>query len=210
MTTRGLVKATLSSVAALFAAAVLTIGGPANAVVLHYDGMSVAGPSLAAYFGGAGTVLTASLDFDISAGTPSSALESGLSGSVTWNDGVDRIFNVTGYGGGVVSSSGFYSIQFDGTGPVIGTSQMVQFIVNWQLGLNPFTTSLELSDLLLSGPLSQAQVRIQTDGAGTAFALGATTADVTLAPVAMPEPGTLAILGFGLIGIAYLRRKTVR
>jgi hypothetical protein len=193
------------------AAALLLAFSSANAVMLRYEGTSVVGSDsiLLSYFGGAATVLTASLDFEVSAGTPLTAVLSGGTGSVTWNDGVNRVFTISGLGFTGLVDDGTFSQGFTGFAPSIGGQRMTEFIFQSNLGVNPFTTGLELSDLLLSASITGSRAGILNFGSGTTFfrSFGPTTGDIARASSPVPEPTTAALLALGLLGAGFARKR---
>jgi len=107
-------------------ALLLCAASAAQAVPLFYSGTSVVpfGYPTSPYFGGAGTVLTAAITFEVSPGTPSTATLLSATGTVTWNDGVDRVFTVSDVSSSsFLSIKGWYPLAFHGTGPSIGWSR---------------------------------------------------------------------------------------
>ena len=179
----------------------------AQAVPLFYSGTSVVpfGYPTSPYFGGAGTVLTAAITFEVSPGTPSTAKLLSATGTVTWNDGVDRVFTVSDVSSSsFLSIKGWYALEFHGTGPSIGSLTMTDFLPTMWLEKNLQTTPLQLSDLLISGQVSY--VYAQHAGSPFGTPLDATVADVTGAG-SIPGPSTLSLMIVGLAGLGFVLRR---
>lgn len=186
----------------------------AHATLLNWSGTVLAGsePIAHTYFGSASTVLTADFTFDVGAGTPGSASINSASGTLTWGS---HSFNVTSASKDYQSPGGDYRIAFQGSGapPVSlfgpSTFTLDVFRVNFQLGANPSTTTLELADLLhtTSVPPSPAGACFKHSNLTDCNVLGdittsSTTVVSTSAPAPLPAPAPLALVALGLLGFA--------
>jgi PEP-CTERM motif len=113
-------------------------------------------------------------------------------------------FTITGNGTNGIPNGTIFSGTFNG--PVTWT------LVTLANGTHNYTLSGSLSGTL--GTLSTNGVTVQlTINTGKGFFNGSTTissGDTNIANVVVPEPGTLSLLGTGLLGVAGVLRKKIR
>jgi hypothetical protein len=178
---------------------------PAKATLVHTDAQATmtSGDPAAVVYLPIATVVTASIDFDISSGTPSEAQITSVSGTFTWNDGFSRVFNVSSGHVDNYGSNGSYEMLFNGTGPTIGGYTPSHFYIKYDLGFNLFTTTDELSDLFLGGTITKYRIGVQNNV--ETFYYGTLETDVSGSVT--PEPATFCLLGLGGL---MLRRKRGR
>lgn len=150
-----------------------------------------------------GTTVTASaVQFDVGPGTPQTATTSGGSGTFNWNNGGPQVYTVSGIAGPGQSASGILTYNLHGTGPTISGITPDPFIIRFNIGTNPFTTTLELSDLLLGGSVYDIRVGARTTTVGTTY--DTINGDVSGTTSLVPEPSTFIIWSLlGALGISY-------
>ena len=146
----------------------LTMVIPANATLLHTDAQATmtSGYGFSTTYMPVGTVVNASVTFDVEPGAPSSfpafyPAVTSATGTFVWNDSIPRVFSTSGQ---VIirrqSSVGEFDLEFEGTGPTIDGLTANNFTIRYNLGVNPFTTTDELSDLLLSSTIERLRIGV--------------------------------------------------
>jgi hypothetical protein len=150
-----------------------------------------------------GTVVDASVSFDLGIGTPTQNFTiSSLGGTFTWNDGSPETFNVSNVNKGSMVSTGLVSIDFFGTGPTIGGFTATEFEIVFNIGVNPFTTSNNLSDLLLGSTIDELRIGVFNGVSQTSFGDIATNVSGSVSAIEVsnvPEPTTLWLLSSGIM-----------
>jgi PEP-CTERM motif len=152
-------------------------------------------------------------------------------------DGNALTFGLTTYQGDIVTSSSFtsptgmYSLTFDylgtcgsanGCGVVIGAPTSTTVISGWLATDDPFyppdATYGALPVLSDSGAWQQVTIDFSSSSpvyialedyefAGNSGPDSAWYKDIVLSAVPAPEPGTLPLLGLGLLGLSFARRR---
>ena len=100
-----------------------------------------------------------------------------------------------------MSGSGFYTLEFTGTGPTIDGYTATEVSIGYNLGVNPFTATEQLSDLLLSSTIEDLGIFVSGDTIGASGAL-----ETDVSGSVTPEPATFCLLGLG--GLVLRRRKS--
>lgn len=182
---------------------------PAEATLLRVEAQAAMtdGLPLTVAYLPVGTVVDAVITFDIGPGPPGAigALQA-VAGTFTWNDGLPRTFDTSR---GFVSGAfflGLVTVDFPGTGPTIDGLRATVFEVVFDIGVNPFTTTEQLSVLMLGGAVDRLRIGV-SDGSGlTQF--GDLMTDVSSSITALPLPGTTELLGLGVPTLLWwVRRK---
>lgn len=157
-----------------------------------------------------GTTVHLSLQFDVSSGTISTASISNVSGTFSWNDdtlGLQTFFvNDRGNRRGR-NSSGILTYNFIGTGSTIDGVTASQFILQFDIGTNPFSipgSTTPLIDLLLGSSIYQIRFGAQEGPTTTYGTLGA---NVSSTINAVPLPAALPLFLFSLLGLCLVGRK---
>lgn len=196
----------------LCAAALLTVGAAAQAATINYSSTTNVGntnfPSVSSYFGGAATDLLVDLSFEVGTGTPGTASISGGSGTVSW--GAGNTFTATSAGSSGAASNGRFTVSFQGSGPNIGGSFLSSFFINFDLGVNPFTSADQLSELLTGASILNNRAGV-SQGNGTQFSTLGAISDVSITEgaAAVPAPASLALVILAIFG-ALSRRRLLR
>lgn len=178
----------------------------AGAALIHTEAEAAMtyGYSFAPTYLPIGTVVSASVDFDIGSGIPSSFPKiNSASGLFTWYDEGLRVFQVNQAEVVRVDSEGLVTINFMGTGPLIDGLTATSFGIYYDIGLNPFRTTVDLSDLLADSTINRLSTLVANDLNWSSA--GYLTTAVT--GFTIPEPATLVLLTFGALALA--RRKNV-
>ena len=190
----------------------LTIVTPANATLLYTNTQATmtSGWGYSTTYMPVGTVVNASVTFDVEPGAPSSfpafyPAVTSATGTFVWNDSIPQVFSTSGQ---VIisrlSSSGEIDLEFEGTGPTIDGLIANNFTIRYNLGVNPFTTTNELSDLLLSSTIERLCIGVYLYNNINSGNYGDLATDVS-GSVSIPEPTTLLLLGLG--GLLIRKRK---
>lgn len=190
----------------------LTIATHANAALLNTNAqaMMTSGWGYSTTYMPIGTAVNASVTFDVEPGAPSSfpafyPAVSSATGTFVWNDSVPQVFSTSGQ---VIirrlSSSGEIDLEFEGTGPTIDGLIANNFTIRYNLGVNPFTTTNELSDLLLSSTIERLRIGVYLYDNINSGNYGDLATDVS-GSVSIPEPATLSLLALG--GLLLRKRK---
>ena len=140
-----------------------------------------------------GTVVNALVIFDVGPGTPNTYPNiTSITGVFSWNDGISREFIIDRLSGQGLGADGWINLTFGGTGPTIEELTVEQFSITYNLGVNPFTTTQQLSDLLLSSMIMDFSIMVSSQLTGHG---GNLTTDVS--GFVTPEPATLYLLALG-------------
>ena len=163
-------------------------------------GLSLSGSTLIAMGTGGGGIVTGNLgtlDFS-TAGLSSGNLQTGA----TFAGG--GAFSITGNGSNGVPSGTIFSGSF--AGPVTWT------LVTLANGTHNYTLSGALSGTWYTGSSVQGATVQLTINTGKGFFNGSTriSSGDTSIVVAVPEPGSLALLGTGLVGLAGVVRRKLK
>ena len=151
----------------------------------------------------AGTTVTTSVQFEVGPGSPQVATVSGGFGTFNWDNGGPQVHRASGIFHSGTNASGELTFDFPGTGPTIGGFTTDRFQIVFDIGMDPFTTTLELSDLLLDSSISRLRVGAMEPGF-TSFDNINDTVSGTITLV--PEPsgfvlGCICLIGLGLARI---------
>lgn len=160
-----------------------------------------------------GSLLSVDFTFDLATGTPSSfPAVSNVSGTATWTDGTALSFSPTSaHWFSIFSTPAMYSIDFTGPGTALpGGDTLNGLVLQFGLAEDPFTTTTELSDLLLSGSVQRIGVDI-TDSSGGTYVGGKISDSVTTYSItevqSVPAPSTILLLAIGAVSALGLRRR---
>ncbi len=157
----------------------------------------------------AGTLVTGSVQINVTPGTPLAASISGASGTFNWDNGGPQVFNVSRASGAGLGAGGFMPINFFGTGPSIGGFTPTPFVIHFNLPTNPFRTARELSDLMAASSVIGLRVGAKNDRSGVIiFDTVGSGNDVSGSVWLIPEPltTTLSLMGLGMLAITTRRR----
>ncbi|WP_297779282.1 hypothetical protein [uncultured Roseovarius sp.] len=157
-----------------------------------------------------------SLDFTFDAvGVGFGTSYSNVSGAATWTDGVPLSFSVASARTSFLAIGSFgnqVGIEFTGPGaPLPGGDTLIGLLLVFTLSENPFTTTLELADLILSGSVSGIGLLVEFANGGSAGG-GSLSDSITsssiseVAPVPLPASALLLIFAIGAVGALGWRR----
>jgi hypothetical protein len=170
------------------------------AVVTDYSGAPPPIPDLNAFIA-AGTPVTGSLRFDVSGSAPAPVQITLVEGSFAWNDGLDRVFELSAFD----STNGSFLI-FDGAGPTIADASASQFAPAFVLAEDPDTSTSPWATLLLGASIPVVGAQIDSPSI-SAFALSFLQVSSYSISV-IPEPSTALLLWTGLCGTTWARRRS--
>jgi hypothetical protein len=190
----------------LFASSGLILIADTEAALIHTEAEATMtyGYSFAPTYLPIGTVVSSSVDFDMGSGIPSSFPNiHSATGLFTWHDEGLRVFQVSQAEVVRVDAEGMITINFMGTGPLIDGLTATSFGIYYDIGINPFQTNVDLTDLLPDSTINRLSLYVSNDL--NWVSAGYLTTAVT--GFTIPEPTTLVLLSFG--GLALVRRKHV-
>lgn len=178
-----------------FSSFIIAVANSATGSLLHTEAHASMSKGFSNKFMPDGTEVNVSITYDISSGGVFTSTINSVRGTFSWNDGVSlRVFDITDRAGRGVAMNGTYSLDFVGTSPIIEGSYMSQFTIDYNLGVNPFNTTNELSDLLLNSSIIGFFVEV-IDGSVPVY--GRFYTDVSGSTTVIPEPCTLSLLALG-------------
>ncbi|EAQ23197.1 hypothetical protein [Roseovarius sp. 217] len=161
-----------------------------------------------------GNLLSLDFTFDVVGGLYD-ATYSNASGAATWTDGVPLSFSVASAQTSFFSSTSVgnqLGIRFTGPGtPLPGGDTLADLFLVFSLSENPFTTTLELADLLLTGSLLAIIPFVEfADGSGAGsggLSDSITSSSISeVVPVPLPASALLLIFAIGAVGALGWRR----
>lgn len=153
-----------------------------------------------------GTTIHADVSFDAS-GTWGAYDFTNVSGSILWNDGVEREMIVQSASAGGAGWTGFFQILFHGDSPQINGSDLWGVEIGFFISENPFSTTVDIGELLAGAELYGFELHVI--GAGQVWARDNVSGVVS---ASVPAPSSLALLGvtpFVLL-VSHRRRATRR
>jgi len=157
-----------------------------------------------------GEVVNFSFVIDVPAGNPASVgTFDAVNGSVTWNNGGSQSFVPTAAGkGGGSAFPNYVELFLNGSPTVIGTTAINGFFFKVEIAENPFSTTEELSDLLLAGTVLDMGLNRELIGVeGGTNELDLISASISPGVLSdVPEPTAIVLLAFGLAGIGATKR----
>jgi len=187
---------------------VLVLSTSVNAATIHIEatGLTTTNQHQLNYFS-LGTEITYSLDIDIGSGTPTSVYPTLINSSITWNDGTsDQEWIISSFSGGGISHTGRYSRSMLGNGPEVNGYSVYSQSIAFDLGVNPFTTTEQLYDLVLNSSVIQLWIMTGTESGYFGSALDLKSSSIT--PSAIPVPAAIWLFGSGLISlVGFAKRK---
>jgi len=108
-----------------------------------------------------GTQVTASVEIDIGPGTPNTVQTPMVaSGIFTWVNVVPQVFTVTEARIPGLSANGLMTFEFAGSGPTIAGLTAQTFFIRFDIGVNPFLTAQEMSDLIRASTIVDLRVGV--------------------------------------------------
>ncbi len=154
------------------------------------------------------TTVTASIDFDVGPGDINNASLSSVSGTFSWVHSTlgSQVFMATGLGIFTQQAVGIISFGAYGVGPTI-SGITAGFGISLDIGTNPFTSTAELSDLILGSSIVSLDIGASHTGGSDSGSLSDNLSGSITQRSSIPEPTTLALMGIGLAGIGWKRRK---
>jgi hypothetical protein len=163
-----------------------------------------------------GTTVHADLVLDIAPGLYNENPAVGAQGTFSWENGGLQIFHIIdGQTQGAIST-GRITFNFSGTGPTISGVTADQFHVVFDVGANPFQSSLDLADLIAGASVDYLRVGARI-GSATSFDNidGNVSSIVQTEPFqTVPEPTSLVVWStlftIGAAVVALRRTKFTR